>query len=262
MLTKNEEDVVLDCLNEASQWADFIYVYDGVSTDKTWELVNSTNNPKIIPWKQDGKTFREGLRAEVFNEFRHNASEGDWWLQLNADEFYHSSPRDFFNKIPKHTDFVWGNFIDYVLTEKEVGQIDFSLPFSENRHKFRYYYCAWSEPRAFRYRNRLKWSEDCAWPYHSGLVAKERIFFRHYACRSPEQLKKRWLTRKENKMKGFQGWPDDVESWRQEIKNSQEFFFDDGIEPMLIDESKYRYHLEKTHMRLLKYIFHKCKIFP
>src|SRR5277367_5352236 len=66
-LCKNEADVIGACLREAVQWADFIYVYDGGSTDGTWEVVRSLNHPRIIPWKQDGKVFKEGLQAEVFN---------------------------------------------------------------------------------------------------------------------------------------------------------------------------------------------------
>jgi hypothetical protein len=262
LLTKNEEDVILDCINEALKWADYIYVYDGMSTDTTWEKVCNINDPKVIPWKQDGKTFKEGLRAEVFNAFRSNSLEGDWWLQLNADEFYPSSPRIFFEKIPKHTSFVWGNFIDYVLTEKEVENIDFSQPFEKNRHLFKHYYSVWSEPRAFRYRNRLVWDENCAWPYHAGLVAKEKISFKHYPCRSPEQLKKRWITCIENKKNGFEGWPDEVEKWRQEIKKSAEYLFDDGVWPLVLDESKYRKHMETRCLRLIKYVMHGMKIFP
>ena len=37
-LTRNEADVIEPCLLEAAQWADRIYVYDGASTDGTWEI--------------------------------------------------------------------------------------------------------------------------------------------------------------------------------------------------------------------------------
>lgn len=81
-LCKNEADVINVCLLEAIKWADYIYVYDGGSTDGTWESVKKLNHSRIIPWKQDAKVFREELRAEVFNEFRHQSSKGDCWLQL------------------------------------------------------------------------------------------------------------------------------------------------------------------------------------
>ena len=55
MLTKNEADVVRSySLTEAAKWADHIYVYDGASTDGTWEIINSMNDPRIVARKQEG----------------------------------------------------------------------------------------------------------------------------------------------------------------------------------------------------------------
>ncbi len=254
---KNEADIINVCLLEAIKWADHIYVYDGGSTDGTWESVKKLNHPRIIPWKQDAKVFREGLRAEVFNAFRHQSSKGDWWLQLNADEFYVGNPKAFFSRVQ---DLVWGIMAEYVLTEKEISGIDFSLPFETVMPLLRHYYVAWSEPRAFRYRDGLVWNEDWAWPRHAGVVARERIIYKHYPCRSPKQLQERWKTRRENRERGFEGWKEDAEGWRQTIKNSKDFLFDDRVSPLKIDEAKLPRHLEKLHVRLLKQILHRSDI--
>lgn len=53
-------------------------MYDGGGTDGMWESVKKLNDAGIIPRKQDAKVFREGLQAEVFTEFRHHSSKGDW----------------------------------------------------------------------------------------------------------------------------------------------------------------------------------------
>lgn len=262
VLCKNEADVIEICLREAVKWADSIYVYDGGSTDGTWEIVRSLNHPHIIPWKQDGKVFKEGLRAEVFNKFRHLSSNGDWWFQLNADEFYLESPRTFLARVPKEQNFVWGTMVEYVLTEKDIAVIDFFQPFENVMPLLRYYYVAWSEPRAFRYRGGLIWQDDSAWPRHVGVVAKERIVYKHYPCRSPRQLQARWATRKENRERGFEGWKENNEAWRLAIKNSNDFLFDDGNSPLKIDEAKLPRHLEKSHVRLLKHILHRSGIWP
>jgi hypothetical protein len=148
-LCKNEADVINVCLLEAIKWADYIYVYDGGSTDGTWESVKKLNHSGIILWKQDTKVFKEGLRAEVFNEFRHRPAKGDWSLQLNVDEFYVGNPKAFFSRVPRGQHLVWSIMADYVLTEKEIAAIDFSLPFEEVMPLLRHYYVAWSEPRAF-----------------------------------------------------------------------------------------------------------------
>jgi glycosyltransferase involved in cell wall biosynthesis len=261
-LCKNEADVVGVCLREAAKWADFIYVYDGGSTDGTWEIVKHLNDSHIIAWKQDGKVFKEGLRAEVFNEFRHRASNGDWWFQLNVDEFYPDNPRTFLARVPKGQHFVWGNMAEYVLTEKDVATLDFSLPFENIMNRLHYYHVCWSEPRAFRYRSRLKWDDQSAWPRHTGLIARERIVYKHYPCRSPKQLQTRWATRKENRDRGFEGWKQNNEAWRQTIKDSKDFLFDDGVSPLKINETKLPRHLEKPHVRLLKQILHNTGVWP
>jgi Glycosyl transferase family 2 len=259
---KNEADVINVCLLDAIRWADYIYVYDGGSTDGTWESVKKLNHPGIVPWKQDTKVFREGLRAEVFNEFRHQSAKGDWWLQLNADEFYVGNPRTFFSQVPKGQDFVWGIMVEYVLTERDVANIDFALAFEKIMPLLRYYYVAWSEPRAFRYRHGLIWNDDWAWPRHAGVAAEQRIIYKHYPCRSPKQLEARWKTRKENRERGFEGWKEDAESWRRTIKDSKEFTFDDGISPLKIDESALPRHLEVPYVRLTKQMLHGCGIWP
>jgi hypothetical protein len=261
-LCKNEADVIEVCLRESVKWADYIYVYDGGSTDGTWEIVKNMNHPRIIPWKQDGKVFKEGLRAEVFNEFRHQSSNGDWWLQLNVDEFYPESPRTFLARVPKGQDFVWGTMVEYVLTEKDIADIEFSMTFEKIMHCLHYYYVAWSEPRAFRYRDGLIWKDDWAWPRHTGVVAKERIVYKHYPCRSPKQLQARWKTRKISREQGFEGWKEENEAWRHSIKDSKEFLFDDSVSPLKIDEAKLPSHLEKPHVRLLKQILHRSGIWP
>jgi hypothetical protein len=261
-LCKNEADVIGFCLSEAAKWADFIYVYDGGSKDDTWEVVKNLKNPRIVPWKQDGKVFKEGLRAEVFNEFRCRSREGDWWFQLNVDEFYPENPRIFLSRVPKRQHFVWGTMVEYVLTEKDMAEINFSLPFEQIMNRLHYYHVCWSEPRAFRYRKGLIWNDDSAWPRHVGVVAKERIIYKHYPCRSPRQLQARWATRKENRDRGFEGWKEPDEAWRHSIKNSKDLLVDDGVNPLKIDETILPGHLEKPHVRLLKQTLHTMGIWP
>jgi len=53
-----------------------------------------------------------------------------------------------------------------------------------------------------------------------------------------------------------------VEGWRQNIKNSKEFMFDDGISPLKIDESALPRHLEAPYLRFAKQILHRCGIWP
>jgi hypothetical protein len=256
-LTKNEVDVVGCCLTEAARWADHIYVFDGSSTDGTWEVVRSLRNPRIVPWKQDGKLFKEGLRAEVFNEFRHLSREGDWWLRLDVDEFYPEDPRIFFSRVPKGRNFVWGTNVEYYLTEKDLAEIDFIQPFEKVMPQLRYYKVFWSEARAFRYRDRLVWSPDRSWPSHPGLVHRERIVFKHYPYRSPKQIQMRLDVRRDHRARGWQGWDHAKElDWSEKIVQAADCHRDDGQNPLKIDEAKLPRHLEKPLTRLAKHLLH------
>src|SRR3954453_10629796 len=144
-LIKNEADVVEECLTEAARWSDRIYVYDGASTDGTWEKVQAMKSDRIIPWKTDGCGFREGLRAEVFNAFREECEEGDWWCQLNADEFYVQDVRKFLDAVPKSDHVVWGLNIQYYLTPEDVAGEAFTGEFPRDRPRIRYYKAACAE---------------------------------------------------------------------------------------------------------------------
>ena len=131
MITRNEADVVRHSLTEAAKWADYVYVYDGASTDGTWEIVQSLNNPHIIPWKSEAKKFRDGLRAEPFEAFRRipNRAIGGYG---STRRFYPKSPRDF-QRVPREHGYVWGIYVEYFLTDKDVAELDFSLSFEQIR---------------------------------------------------------------------------------------------------------------------------------
>ena len=263
VLTKNEADVVELCLREASAWADRIYVYDGESTDGTWEIVRRLQSKCVVPWKQDGKVFREGLRAEVFAAFRDEAKPGDWWLQLNADEFYPDDPRAFFAGLRPRHQFVWGLNVEYVLTDEDVNSLDFDLPFETIRPQLRHYRISWSEPRAFRYRSRLKWSEDAAWPRHVGLVAPERIIYKHYPYRSPSQIQMRLNVRRDNRARGFEGWAHaSQEDWREKIVRAEECELDRRQAKFSFDPAAVPNHLESPALRLAKSLMHKSGLWP
>jgi Glycosyl transferase family 2 len=261
-LTKNEEDVVGYCLTEAAKWADYIYVYDGASTDATWEIVKSLKSSTIIPWKQDGKVFREGLRAEVFNAFRDLSAEGDWWLQLNVDEFYNNL-RGTLSRIPAAASFVWGIPIEYYITWKDLDNLDFSLAVERLLPSLRYYRIDWSEPLCFRYRRRLVWHSDWAWPRHAGLVAKERIIFKHYPYRSPQQIQMRLDIRRDNRQRGFSGWEHASQvSWQEKIVDVSECNFDDGSGHYLMNEKSLPRHIEPVLLRLVKRFAHGIGVWP
>ena len=263
MVVKNEADVVRHSLTEAAKWADYVYVYDGESVDGTWDVVKSLNNPRIIPWKQSGQPFRDGLRAEPFAAFRSKSAPGDWWFRFDADEFYPQNPRKVLERVPRGHDLVWGIYVEYFLTHKDIAELDFSLPFEEIRPQLRYYKVFYSEPRAFRYREKLVWDFARPWPSHPGIVANERIVFQHYPYRSPQQIQTRLDLRRAHRAAGYWGFGHaQEENWKQKIISHEECEFDDHSGQFRINEAALPRHLDPVPRRLAKYVLHGAGVWP
>lgn len=261
-LVKNEADIIEHCLTEASAWSDYIYVYDGASTDGTWEKVLAMQNDSIIPWKQDGKVFQESLRGEVFTAFKHQAKPGDWWCHLDADEFYIQSPRHFLANVKPYIHVVWGNTIEYYLTHEDAETIDFDRPMPELLSQLSAYKAENSEPRFFRHRDRLIWDTG-SWPHHVGIVNPEKIVYKHFKYRSPQQIQRRLATRIDNRERGFPGWEHASQSdWKAKLINAKDANFDQKDGVFEVNQSKLPNHLETPQIRLVKRIMHGVGIWP
>ncbi|HEY9698674.1 MAG TPA: glycosyltransferase family 2 protein [Trichocoleus sp.] len=261
-VVKNEVDIIGYCLEQASQWSDYIYIYDNGSTDGTWEKVLSIQNEKIIAWKQDDKVFQESLRGEVFNAFKHQARPGDWWCRLDSDEFYVQSPREFLANVSPYNHVVWGIAIEYYLTDKDIHSINFETSTPEILSLLRYYKAENSEPRFFKHRNSLVW-DNGSWPKHMGVVEQERIFYKHYKYRSPTQIKQRLDTRRQSRERGFPGWEHAAETdWRQKIVSFEKLHYDTHKGRYITDIVKLPNHLDPFHKRFLKRAMHGVGIWP
>ena len=124
-VAKNEVDIITQSLTEASNWCDFIYVYDNGSTDGTWEAVCQLAEriSNVIPFNSEDKVFSEYLRGEVFNAYKANAREGDWWCRLDADEFYIDDPSVFLTHVGSAYDVAWAIHFQYYFTEQDVEDL-------------------------------------------------------------------------------------------------------------------------------------------
>ncbi len=201
-IVKNESDVIEESLEAASRWADEIFVWDNGSIDGTWDAVQSLaqRNEVIVPFKQDGRPFRDGLRAEIYQHFRHLASEGDWWFALPADELYIDDPRLFLAKVPAGDSTVWTTSFSYYFTDRDLARFQEDParygPEVSVLEKLRYYLNHWSEIRFFRHDPAAVWSDTC-WPVglEQAPAFPVRIWVRHFAYRSPDQIDLRLRTR-------------------------------------------------------------------
>lgn len=263
-LVKNEVDIIEYCLQKASKWSDYIYVFDNGSTDGTWEKILNIQNDKIIPWKTENKPFQESLRGEVFRQFRHLAKDNDWWCRLDADEFYIDSPREFLAEVNSSNHVVYGIPIEYYLTSADLDMLHFEQPISELLSQIRYYKAENSEIRFFRYRQGLNWLLDAQWPSHIGLVEPKRILYKHYKYRTPRQIQKRLDTRRMARAQGFPGWEHAAaEHWRSQIAdNMQGLNYDASNGHYTLDLARLPKHIENRSKRLIKKIMHSIGIWP
>ncbi len=262
-LTKNEADVVEQCLAEAAGWSDKIYVYDGASTDGTWEKVQAMRSDRIVPWRSDNAVFREGLRAEVFNAFRDEVEEGDWWCQLNADEFYVEEPHAFLEAVPKSEHVVWAVNLQYYITDTDLRESNLSSDFNENRPKLRYYRAECQERRFFRHRRKLRWLSTDAWPAHIGVVHPRSLYFRHYPYRSTQQIQMRLDVRRDNRERGFEGWDHAKQlTWQEKIVPSEGLSRDEGVGKFVVSDAVLRQHLEPVSRQWMKRVMHATGLWP
>ena len=261
---KNEADVIRQNLIAASEWADKIFVYDNGSTDETWKIVCEMANDKIVPWKQDAKTFYEGLRGEVYREFQHLATEGDWWcFRLDADEFYIDNPREFLPTISSLHHVVATNTFQFNLTYEDIAEYEFEKIAGSDIGKLKYYQReTWSEMRFFRHRKRLQWEEHASMPHLAGVLSPRRIRLKHFQYRSLEQIHARIQTRLQARNEGFVGWDHAAESEINHYLSHREELFKDHGDGKWLNDGSINQYKQRTYAYLMKMLLYGLRLLP
>jgi hypothetical protein len=202
-IIKNEVDIIADTLDYALEFCDKIYVFDNASTDGSWEVICAkvALDSRIVIAAHTNEIYRNQFRNRVYNMFNHTFSASDWWYILDADEMLIEDPRPMLIRAMqrnKNQMRVWQ--AQFYFTDKDLAVYDNedkSLPVSQRR---RYYRINWREPRFFRNSPNQKWPEDISGkvpPFCNALFHPSPIC-RHYAQRTPEQIKMRHEIRVNN----------------------------------------------------------------
>ena len=198
---RDEADIIGQSLRHMLTWADAIYVFDTGSVDETWEIVQdfARKDRRVKPLRRDVVYFSDTVvRGWIFHQARKNMRNGDWFLRVDADEFYHIPPPEFVKtRLRRHETIVWHQYYDFRLRASEVTAWDNGLetladrkrPIEERRQWFTP--SDYSEPRLCRYRATMQWPTSHSFPVNAGYVARERLPIRHYPHRDPEQLRRR-----------------------------------------------------------------------
>jgi glycosyltransferase involved in cell wall biosynthesis len=261
-LLKNEVDIIEHSLSHALQWADKVIVFDNGSTDGSWELVNRLRTPKLVPYKREEVVYSDGLRADIFNAFKHELTDKDWWIVQDADEFYAENPRHFLESTKGFFHYVSGKKVDFSFDFELIEGLHFSGLFKEDLHLFdRHSPDAWSEPRLVKHRKLMRWTRETVWPSRMGVDCRQQINIKHYPLRSPQQIKSRWHAR--------QGLANDpstahwrTENWRsyygQKILTQMKFHEGEDVFKKVRIANPYR---QNCLVRTLKTILHGSGVF-
>jgi glycosyltransferase involved in cell wall biosynthesis len=236
-LVKNEVDILEETLSAALYWCDYIYVFDNGSDDGTWELVNklSQQYPQIVPYRHDGVSYINSLRADIFNAFRMNASPRDWWCALDADEIYIDDPRLFLTKVSDRFHTVWSASLNYYFTDEDALQYEKDpVGFLKTpvQQRLRYYCSNWGELRFFRHSDDIVWTSDHGPGFPGTMFGAPaypvRIWLKHYQYRSPEQIERRLSTRRPSIEARVGFWHEGKPNWRTTVAAKRDAPLDFG----------------------------------
>ena len=218
LLIKNEADIVETVILDALKWADKVFVVDNGSDDGTWDIIQKLASDKVVVWGRTFATFQEGLRTIIWESIRHEASDGDWWCFLDADEFYYDDPRHFLAVIPDKFGVVATNTIEFVPVKSQENTFKDIVGFN-NKAYDTYIPLDWSESRFFRTTDKLKYRDITSrFPYGCRAMYTERIKVLHYPLRSAVQIQGRLDTRRKAVEDGFKGWEHAIQThWQEKL---------------------------------------------
>ncbi len=199
--TNNEADILEECIEAASVWADYIYVFDTGSNDETWLIVKrlAEINPKVIPYLSEHRPYNfTKTLGEVFTHYFHMSKQGDWWCTLCTDEQYVEDPRIFLAKLDGRYDSVWTSTLQYYYTRSDFELFQTIDPrdqlFSKHSQRLSWYRNNYSEVRFYRHGTTTK-QNTLFLQKNFPRVSPNRIAMQHFQFRTPEQIVKRVRSR-------------------------------------------------------------------
>ncbi len=265
LLTKDDDDIIEECITHALTWCDYLYIYDTGSIDSTLErikaLTSSDHRILLLEASKGPVQMESGLRGYLFNSFRWNINPGDWVVQVDSDEFYHISPKKFVQEnLNSHETGLFNLTYEFRLTTQEALEWYQSPDLTSNGNSItqsrRYYNVLdHSEPRAFQYRKSMKWPPYIAYPYYSAYFSSSRIPVRHYPQRNPLQLQRRWALRHILAPLADPNWSHwHLSDWRDLLANASDndlCFWSHGSELPIMPRSVNHYSQSKHYLKII-----------
>lgn len=89
-MVRNEEEIITDTLDHMASFADFLYVYDDCSEDRTPEICRA--HPSVVDlinkpmWDPDWPHAQSANRNVLLSHAKRGAARSDWLVYIDADE--------------------------------------------------------------------------------------------------------------------------------------------------------------------------------
>ena len=257
MVLKNEADIVGETLVRAMAWCDRVAVLDNASTDESVAQVDAL--ARAYPGRIDrigvfDGLFHNDLRMIPFRHLLPEASAGDWWCRLDADEIYPDDPRAFLGRLSPHDCRVNAIHLFYEFTDRDLAAweagreslADRQRPIGQRR---RYYRATYQELRFMRHHPRLAWRAAEHWPRPRGPLSPRLILVQHFRSRDPVQLQARYAVRQRaaelGQRKPDHHWRVDAANWRQLVVASSACAYDRHDGCFSVDYGRFRQRLGK-----------------
>lgn len=226
-IIKNEADIIVETIEHALAFCDNIFVFDNGSTDGSYEklLKKASQDSRVVIVEHSDEVYRNQFRNRVYNKLHDRFSADDWWYILDADEMLAEDPRPMLELAAKKRKTqmrVWQ--AQFYFTNKDLENYDTEDHSQNVSQRRRYYRINWREPRFFKNSPTQKWPEDISGkvpPFCHKLYRPSPIC-RHYAERTPEQIKQRREIRLSNPYSFLHVKNKSDSDW---LKNAQNCFF-------------------------------------
>jgi hypothetical protein len=196
---RTEDDIIGQALRSFAEQLDLVVVVDCGSTDETVPRVMEVceEHDHVVFLGSVGPLHARQIRRDIWGKFRNELPASAWWIVADADEFIDD---DLTGKVARAeaelADHIFSMSVNFYYTAEdhegwlrgEESLADRQLPIEERR---RHYRMQTSQRRFFRNLPWLRWNRDESFPENLSAPASERIIFRHYQYRDPEQIRER-----------------------------------------------------------------------
>jgi len=224
LLTRNEEDIIGEVMEEYSRHFDAILAFDS-SDDRTLEIIKSFPNVKYAISEKESRLpreyIRDGIRQLLLDKAQKMFGHDGWMFSIQGDEIFHGDLKAFVETVGpsgNRLNCLVAYFVLHTSERESVYKEDRSLPVQQRRL---FYFMTFPENCGFKNEKGLyfDFSEHMRIIPHGPtppVWPATMIIRKHYPMRDPEQWRMRIKDRVERGWQpNYEGIPIFIDNPRQ-----------------------------------------------